>query len=89
MIECLLKEVKDLRAAYPLLDEQMDIPASSTRRSKSSQSVSSLSVSRKPSSDNFLAVAINNAWLKLDKYYALTDNSEAYVAAVILNPYEK
>jgi hypothetical protein len=36
MIECLLKEVEDLRAAYPLLDEQMDIPASSTRRLKSS-----------------------------------------------------
>ena len=34
MIEYLLKEVKDLRAAYPLLDEQMDILVSSTRRSK-------------------------------------------------------
>jgi hypothetical protein len=89
MIECLLKEVEDLRAAYPLLEEQMDIPVSSTRRSKSSQSVSSLPALRKPSSDSFLAVAINNAWLKLDKYYALTDNSEAYVAAVVLNPYEK
>ena len=34
-------------------------------------------------------MAINNAWLKLDKYYALTDNSEAYVAVVVLNLYEK
>jgi hypothetical protein len=89
MIECLLKEVEDLRAVYPLLDEQSVIPTSSARRSKSSQSVSSLPISQRSSSNEFLAIAINNTWLKLDKYYALTDNSEAYVASVVLNPYEK
>jgi hypothetical protein len=36
-----------------------------------------------------MAIGINNTWLKLNKYYVLTDKSEAYVAAVVLNPYKK
>jgi hypothetical protein len=39
-----------------------------------------------PLADQFLAIAIRNAWVKLDKYYNLTDRSVAYVAAVVLNP---
>jgi hypothetical protein len=32
-----------------------------------------------------LAIAIRNAWVKLDKYYNMTDRSVAYVAAIVLN----
>jgi hypothetical protein len=39
-----------------------------------------------PLADQFLAIAIRNAWVKLDKYYNLTGRSVAYVAAVVLNP---
>lgn len=87
MIEILLKQVENLKIKHPLLDEQIVVPIPSNRRSKSSQSTSSLA--QRPSSDSFLAIAINNAWLKLDKYYTLTDMTEVYVAAVVLNPYKK
>jgi hypothetical protein len=40
----------------------------------------------KPLADQFLTIAIRNAWVKLDKYYNLTDRSVVYVAAVVLNP---
>jgi hypothetical protein len=88
MIETLLHQVEDLKTKYPLSDNQTAFPAPSNRRSKSSQSTSSLPT-QGHSSDSFLAIAINNAWLKLDKYYTLTDMTEAYVAAVVLNPYKK
>jgi hypothetical protein len=29
---------------------------------------------------------INHGWIKLNKYYELTDRSAAYVAALILHP---
>ena len=88
MIETLLHQVEDLKTKYPLSENQTAFPAPSNRRSKSSQSTSSLPT-QGHSSDSFLAIAINNAWLKLDKYYTLTDMTEAYVAAVVLNPYKK
>ena len=34
----------------------------------------------------FLKTSINNAWIIIDKYYALTDRSPAYIIALILNP---
>lgn len=36
-----------------------------------------------------IRVAINNAWDKLDKYYTLTDETPAYVAALVLHPGQK
>jgi hypothetical protein len=85
MIETLLLGIEDLKLRYPLQPKQS---ATLSRRSKFSQSTS-LSLSQNPSSDDFIAIGLNNAWLKLEKYYVLTDKSEAYVAAVILNPYRK
>jgi hypothetical protein len=85
MIETLLSGIEDLKLRYPLQAEQS---ATSNRKSKSSQSTT-LSLSQNSSSDNFIAIGLNNAWLKLEKYYVLTDKSDAYVAAVILNPYRK
>src|SRR5436190_23621720 len=34
----------------------------------------------------FLRTSINNAWIVMDKYYTLTDQSPAYVIALVLNP---
>lgn len=87
MIETLLKQVENLKMKYPLLTEQTAVPTPSNRKPKSSQSTSL--PTQGPSSESFLAIAINNAWLKLDKYYTLTDMTEVYVAAVVLNPYKK
>ena len=36
-----------------------------------------------------IRIAINNAWDKLDKYYTLTDETPAYVAALVLHPGQK
>ena len=88
MIETLLYQVKDLKTKYPLSENQTAFPAPLNRRSKSSQSTSSLPT-QGHSSDSFLTIVINNTWLKLDKYYTLTDITKAYIAAVVLNPYKK
>jgi hypothetical protein len=88
MIEALLMEMEDLKREHPLQNEPAVASSNATRKSRAPHSTSLLS-SQNPSTDNFMAIGINNAWLKLNKYYALTDKSEAYVAAVILNPYEK
>ena len=39
--------------------------------------------------DSFMAPCINAGWAKLDTYYALTERSSAYVAAIILSPHRK
>ena len=36
-----------------------------------------------------IAIAVNNAWVKLNKYYELTDRALAYIAAVVINPQYK
>ena len=36
-----------------------------------------------------IRTAINNAWEKLDKYYALTDETPVYLAALVLHPGQK
>jgi hypothetical protein len=36
--------------------------------------------------DPFLSPYINIGWMKLNKYYALTDKSPAYVSAIVLDP---
>jgi len=88
MIETLLKQVENLKIRHPLLDKQTVAAAQPSPKSKFAPSASSLAA-QSSSSHSFLPVAINNAWLKLDKYYTLTDMTEVYVAAVVLNPYKK
>jgi hAT family C-terminal dimerisation region len=39
--------------------------------------------------DSFMAPCINAGWAKLDTYYALTERSSAYVAAIVLSPHRK
>jgi hAT family C-terminal dimerisation region len=77
MLEYLIEKLEALRAEYPLLEP----PPPPVKGRKTA-----VVVTPKPSTDQFLAIAINNAWGKLDKYYTLTDESIAYVAAVVLNP---
>ncbi|KAG8664851.1 uncharacterized protein FPOAC1_013631 [Fusarium poae] len=36
-----------------------------------------------------MAPMYNSGWAKLDKYYRLTDESPAYVAAIVLHPLHK
>jgi hypothetical protein len=36
--------------------------------------------------DKTLASMFNSKWAKMEKYYALTDESLAYIAALILDP---
>jgi len=36
--------------------------------------------------DLFLSPYINMRWIKLNKYYALTDKSPAYVSTIVLDP---
>jgi hypothetical protein len=36
--------------------------------------------------DPFMASRVNSAWSKLDKYYAKTTDSAAYIAALVLDP---
>jgi hypothetical protein len=75
----MLAEMESFRAQYPLLDPQ-ELPTA-TRGRKTPL----LTISR-PINEQFLAIAVNNAWKKLDEYYNLTDQSTAYIAAVVLNP---
>jgi hypothetical protein len=35
----------------------------------------------------FFMACLNISWLKLKKYYAVTDLNPAYILAVFLNPY--
>lgn len=39
--------------------------------------------------DRIMAPMYNSGWAKLDKYYRLTDESPAYVAAIVLHPSHK
>lgn len=39
--------------------------------------------------DNFFKTAIDTSWNVLKKYYNLTDESPAYVAAVVMDPRRK
>jgi hypothetical protein len=39
--------------------------------------------------DLFFSPYINIGWIKLNKYYGLTDKSPAYVSAVVLDPAQK
>src|SRR5271170_7714293 len=84
-MELLLKQLEKLKLQYPHSDDLPAIPAStaSKRRNAVPSSPS------EPLADQFLTIAVNNAWVKLDKYYNLTDRSIAYVAAVVLNPAHK
>ena len=36
--------------------------------------------------DPYMTASINSGWAKLDKYYALTSDTPAYVGAVVLHP---
>ena len=36
--------------------------------------------------DPFMAYKVNSAWPKLDKYYTKTNDSAAYIAALVLDP---
>jgi hypothetical protein len=36
--------------------------------------------------DPFMASRVNSAWSKLDKYYTKTNDSTAYIAAIVLDP---
>ena len=36
--------------------------------------------------DPFMASRVNSAWSKLDKYYSKTNDSAAYIAALVLDP---
>jgi Domain of unknown function (DUF4413) len=38
------------------------------------------------SNDPFMASRVNSAWSKLDKYYTKTNDSAAYIAALVLDP---
>jgi hypothetical protein len=82
-IENLIDEMEKLRAQYPFLRPQ-ERPMVS-RGKKATVPVTA----PQPSNVQFLAVAVNNAWAVLDKYYNLTDQSTAYVLAVVLNPQYK
>jgi hypothetical protein len=78
MLEYLIEKLEALRAEYPL-SESPPPPLVKGRKT-------AVAVTPQPLTEQFLAIAINNAWSKLDKYYTLTDESVAYVAAVVLNP---
>jgi hypothetical protein len=42
---------------------------------------------KKNGKNSFLAICVNNAWLKLKEYYTITDDSyHSYAAATLLNP---
>lgn len=87
-MELLLKQLEQLKLQYPHSNDLRAIPVSNTptapRRRNPLPPPPSESLA-----DQFIAIAINNAWLKLDEYYTLTDRSIAYVAAVVLNPAHK
>jgi hypothetical protein len=95
-MEDLLGKLETLRKLHPTKDDRQQLhssspsrsqPQSSSRRGKASQYVAPLPAT--PDRDDFLAIAINNAWVKLNKYYALSDDSVAYVAALVLHPQYK
>jgi hypothetical protein len=39
-----------------------------------------------PAVNDLFCAEINHGWMKLNKYYELTDRSPAYVAALVLHP---
>jgi hypothetical protein len=39
--------------------------------------------------DSYISPYINSAWLKLDKYYSITERSSAYIATMVLIPSQK
>ena len=41
------------------------------------------------SNDPYIGPYINSAWSKLDKYYSLTERSSAYIATMVLIPFQK
>src|SRR5271169_4108641 len=57
-----------------------------TRASLSPRGNSSLHPAPTNLSRRHIRTAINNAWEKLDKYYALTDETPVYLAALVLHP---
>lgn len=93
MLEELLLKVEELKKEYPLREELPTNvpPPPPTRRARLSQTAPPLPPSSidPPLSNTFIAVGLNNAWQKLNKYYTLTDKSTVYVLAVVLNPQYK
>lgn len=85
-MELLLKQLEQLKLQYPQSHGLQAIAISSTATVPRRRHVI---LPSEPLADQFLAIAINNAWVKLDQYYTLTDRSIAYVAAVVLNPTHK
>ena len=73
---------QDLKSEHPPSDNRPIASNASQSRRKNA----ALSHPSERPLDQFLAIAVNNAWVKLDKYYDLADRSVAYIAAVILNP---
>ena len=90
IIETLLKQLEKLRAQYALQDQRFTapLPVIPARRGKSNQSIPPVLPSPIPT-ETFLAVRLNNAWKKLNKYYTLTDKSPVYVLTFVLNPQHK
>lgn len=79
-IELLLQEIKVFVDRYSSVGDIIpDISNSDNSQDWSSQDWS-------PIKDRYLHNNLQLGWQKLDKYYQLTDNSSAYVAAIALHP---
>ena len=85
--------------AEPIVPEDQPSSASSTRRRRRNSLRRALSQPQPPrqgredelndASRRHIRTAINNAWEKLDTYYALTDETPVYLAALVLHPGQK
>jgi hypothetical protein len=62
MIEVLLSEVEQLKAQYPVTEEQITVSVPSSRRGKASQSTSSQQPQTASTADSFITIGLNNAW---------------------------
>jgi len=83
-IEMLLSQFEKLRIEYALESSILDPPPPIETRKGTFQAPASKEVA-----DQLIAMAVDNAWEVLNKYYTLTDRSIAYVASVVLNPCHK
>jgi hypothetical protein len=84
IFESILLKLERLKEEYPVQEE---LTVTAFAPSKGRKTVPPPQPPpRRTNVDQFMAVAINHAWLKIEKYYILTDKSPAYIAAVVLNP---
>ncbi len=78
------EKLEELLSAQPPPAKQS---INSTRKTKGTKSQSTATVNSPTVSINPLAIAYQNAWEKLQKYYNMTDQShEIYAAAVLFHP---